>query len=92
MVKQKNIKIKWEKVVLKIIHNIRTDVTGFLSYIFSVTIQMALLYYIMKILGEFMIFIFEKNGITGSARLDIIPTILWAFGLIYIMKTSYKKS
>ncbi len=85
-------KQKWEIILLHIVENIKADVTAFLSYIFSVTIQIALLYYIMKILGEFAIFIFEKNEITDPAKLDIIPVVIWGFGMIYIIiKTKYSR-
>ncbi len=90
--KKKNLNITWQKVLYDVVNNIRTDVTSFLSYILSVTIQIALLYYIMKILGEFAIFIFEKNGIIDPAQLDIIPVLIWCFSLIYIItRTDYKR-
>ncbi len=85
-------KTDWQNILYDVSVNIKNDVTGFLSYMFSVSIQIALLYYIMKILGEFALFVFEKNGIIEQSHLDIIPLLLWAFGMLYIViKTPYKR-
>ena len=83
----KNKKVNyWINKIINAVHkDISSSYGGWFFFIGRMFSNIIYLYFTMVFLRAFLLFAFHANGITDQERLDIISTVLWAVGLIYLV-------
>ena len=80
---------KFNKIVSKIIFALNKDVSyhygGWLFFGSRMITNAIFLYFTLIFIGAFFMFVFQSQGIIEPEQLEVINTILWAVGVIYLI-------
>ncbi len=77
-------KQKLKKLFKNLVNDISYSNGGILFFFVRVFINIVIMYYFLGFLKSFLLFTFAKYGIFGDYTKPII-TILWAFGMIFLI-------
>jgi len=80
---------KVNDMINKIIFTIHKDVSyrygGWLFFMGRLMWNAIILYYVLTFVKAFFLFSFKAQEVIPAERLEIVGTILWAIGLIYLV-------
>ena len=58
---------------------------GWVFFMGRLLVNSIFLYYGLRFLNGFFLYSFKANGVTDPDKLGLIPTLLWAVGIVYLV-------
>lgn len=78
--------------VFKVIDSLQRDFMEWLFFTGRLIYNAFLLFFFMKFIRAFWMFTFMDNGVVDPKHLDIIPKVLWAIGLIWLIVIMFRRN
>lgn len=83
--KNEKVNLMFHKIVFAIYKDVSYRYGGWLFFMGRMMWNAIILYYVLVFVKAFFLFSFKAQGVIPPERLEVVGTILWFIGLIYLV-------
>lgn len=81
----RRVKITFKKFIAALVKDVSYNYGGWLFFISRLIWNSIILYYFLGFIKAFFLFAFKSQGIIPEKNLEVVGTILWAIGILYMI-------